>query len=117
MSETKNKRHIEPSKIQGVQAKFNPAFLNFSHPTVAVEDESKASLENCFNNFKATSEEIVFMVSNFNDYLDTVAEAFKNADANLATQIKEIKIEPHDYRYVRNKQKEIARQNIYYDNI
>lgn len=111
-----SKRHIDPMKIQGVQAKFDSTFLGaLVNPSQAVEDDSQASLEGCFNCFKDTASEVVFMIQNFNDYLDTVAEAFKQTDANLAAQIKEIKLEDNDARYIRNKNKELARQNSYYD--
>lgn len=111
-----SKRHIDPLKIQGVQAKFNSTFFGvISDPSITVEDESHSSLTSCFNSFKDTASEVVFMIQNFNDYLDTVAEAFKQTDENLAAQIKEVKLEDNDARYIRNKNKELVRENSYYD--
>ena len=55
------------------------------------------------------------MIQNFNDYLDTVAEAFKQTDENLVAQIKEVKLENNDVRYIRNKNKELVRENSYYN--
>jgi hypothetical protein len=111
-----SKRHITPEKIQGTQAKFNTAFVNWSiNPSVYVQDDSQSSLESCFNNFKGAASEVSSVVISFNDYLDTVAEAFKQTDANLAAQIKEVKLEDNDARYIRNKNKELYRENSYYD--
>ncbi len=116
--EVKNmsKRHIDPLKIQGVQAKFDSTFFGvISDPSITVEDESQSSLTSCFNSFKDTASEVVFMIQNFNDYLDTVAEAFKQTDENLVAQIKEVKLENNDVRYIRNKNKELVRENSYYN--
>lgn len=86
-------KRIDPDVVRGVQAKFDTAFVNFGSALGdTVQDESLENLTTCLNSFKDTAVQVSDTITNFNDYLDTVATAFEQTDNSIASQISNFSI-------------------------
>lgn len=114
-----SQKKIDPSHIRAVQVSLDNAFLYMkSEPSSFVDDASLDSLESCVRLFKETISDVSTAITNFNDYLDSAADAFEEADKNLSSQIEKVTVglDTEAQRY-RVKTREQIRQNQYYNNI
>lgn len=84
---------VNSEQILNTKAELDKAFLKENvNPSSWVDDSSLESIQSCCESFKEATENISGAVVGFNQYLDSMAEAFKSKDQALAIEIKSLEI-------------------------
>lgn len=114
-----SQKRINPDEIESVKASYTDMSDVLSEEVDFIEDDSRNALNGATSSVKKLSKDIVSVVDGMDAYLNSVAQAFRQTDLDIASSIDtDYRIsssaitQKHAYRH---KQEELLKQqNPYY---
>ena len=112
---------INPETMTSVQAKFDRTLGNTFQVDVStwIDDSSTYPLELTCETILKSTDSLAETIVNFNDYLDSIANEFKEKDNKLASVISNVTIKtiPSTKLHKRSRKQKLRQPTKYYPNI